>query len=104
VLSILLFITFALGPQLTNQSREVRFNAQQAVLIDVALIFPSLIGEAVAEADANLPRAIMEPSSNFVWYAYVSAVIYCVVSNLRGKKPDQIPFISNWADYAVGPF
>lgn len=104
ILSILLFVTFALGPQLTGQSREVRFNAQQAILIDVALILPSLLGTAVAEAGANFPRSIMEPSSNFVWYAYVSMVIYCVVSNLRGNKPDQIPFISGVADYAVGPF
>jgi hypothetical protein len=103
-LGILLFITFSLGPRLTGQSREVRFNAQQAVLIDVALIFPTLIGEAVRSADANLPRSIMEPSSNFVWYAYVSMCIYCVASNLRGKKPDQIPFISNYAEIAIGPF
>ncbi|KAL7526879.1 hypothetical protein ACHAXR_001691 [Thalassiosira sp. AJA248-18] len=104
ILIILLFIIFALGPQLTGQSREVRFNAQQAILIDVALIFPSLLGEAVAEADANLPRAIMEPSSNFVWYFYVSLVIYCVTSNLRGKRPDQIPFFSGIADTVIGPF
>lgn len=104
VLMIVLFIIFALGPRLTNQSREVRFNAQQAILIDVALIFPALLGDAVADADANLPRAIMEPSSNFVWYFYVSLVIYCVTSNLRGKKPDQIPYISGIADYVIGPF
>jgi hypothetical protein len=103
-LGILLFIAFSLGPRLTGQSREVRFNAQQAVLIDVALIFPTLIGEAVGSADANLPRSIMEPSSNFVWIAYVSMCIYCVASNLRGKKPDQIPFISNYAEIAIGPF
>jgi len=103
-LIIVLFVLFSLGPRFTNQSREVRFNAQQAILIDVALIFPSLLGSAVAEADANLPRSILEPSSNFVWYFYVSLVIYCVTSNLRGKKPDQIPFISNIAEYAIGPF
>lgn len=104
VLGILLFLTFALGPQLTNQSREVRFNAQQAILIDVALIFPSIIGESIAEADANLPRSITEPGSNFIWYCYVSLVIYCIISNLRGKIPDQIPFISAVANMAVGPF
>ena len=103
-LGILIFTAFALGPRFTNQSREVRFNAQQAVLIDVAIIFPTLIGEAVNSADANLPRSIIEPCSNFVWYAYVSMVIYCIASNLRGKKPDQIPFISNYAEIAIGPF
>mmetsp|Transcript_28325 Transcript_28325/g.59032 ORF Transcript_28325/g.59032 Transcript_28325/m.59032 type:complete len:264 (-) Transcript_28325:169-960(-) len=104
ILSILLFVAFALGPRLTDQSREVRFNAQQAILIDVSLIIPQLIGGAVADADANLPRAVMEPCSNFVWFGLFSMVIYCVVSNLRGKRPDQIPFISGAADYAIGPF
>lgn len=103
-LTILLFMAFALGPRLTNQTREVRFNAQQAILIDVVLIIPQLIGEAVAEADAKLPRGVVEPCSNFVWYAYVSMVVYCVVSNLRGRKPDQIPFISGMSDFAIGPF
>jgi hypothetical protein len=101
-LSILLFAAFALGPRLTNQSREVRFNAQQAVLLDIAILFPTLIGEALA--DANLSRAVLEPAANFVWYAYVTAVVYCVSSNLRGKIPNGIPFISSAADTAIGPF
>lgn len=103
-LSIVLFMIFALGPQFTGQSREVRFNAQQAILVDVALIFPQLLGEAVADAEANFPRAVMEPCSNFVWYFLVSSVVYSVTCNLRGKRPDQIPFISGAADYAIGPF
>lgn len=102
LLGVLLFVVFALGPQFTNQSREVRFNSQQAVLIDVALIFPQLIGEAIA--DEKIPRALLEPCTNFVWYAYVSLVIYCVTSNLRGKIPNQIPFVSAAADMAIGPF
>jgi hypothetical protein len=104
LLSILIFTAFALGPRFTNQSRVVRFNAQQAILIDVALIIPSLIAESVRSADAHLPRAIVEPSCNFVWYVYVSMVVYSIVCNLNGRKPDQIPFISNTAENAIGPF
>ncbi|KAL7477447.1 hypothetical protein ACHAW6_003252 [Cyclotella cf. meneghiniana] len=101
-LGVVLFALFALGPRLTNQSREVRFNAQQAVFLDIAILFPTLIGEALV--DAHLPRAFLEPAANFVWYTYVSAVVYCVSSNLRGKIPNQIPFISRAADTAIGPF
>lgn len=101
-LSILLFAIFALGPRLTDQSREVRFNAQQAVFLDIAILFPSLIAEAVTEV--HLPRSILEPSANFVYYAYMSAVIYCISSNLRGKIPNQIPWLSSMADNAIGPF
>lgn len=97
-----LFVLFALGPRFTGQSREVRFNAQQAILLDIALLVPNLVAEAGAEAD--VPRALAEPASNFVWYALATAVVYCVTSNLRGKKPDQVPFLSGVAEYAIGPY
>ncbi len=103
-LSILLFMTFAIGPQLLRDSlsREVRFNAQQAIFIDLLLLFPTLIGEAIE--GENVPRQLLEPSTNFVWIAYTSLVLYSVTSCLRGKKPDQIPFISSAAEMATGPF
>ena len=104
LLGIVIFTAFALGPQLTGQSREVRFNAQEAVLIDIALIIPELVRDAVRESDAKFPRAFVEPCSNFVWYFYVSLVVYSVVSNLRGKKPNQIPFLSSAAEQFIGPF
>ena len=103
-LGIGLFVTFTLGTRFatTTMDRNVRFNAQQAANIDVALIVPELIASGFV--DDPLPRYISEPCANFVWYVYVTAVAYAVVSNLRGRKPDQIPFISPWSDYMVGPF
>lgn len=101
--SLGLFMALTLGTRFnTEMSRNLRFSAQQAALIDVALLFPELIGSGF-EQDP-VPRYISEPCSNFVFYAYISAVVYCVYSNLRGKKPDQIPFLSNSADLMVGPF
>lgn len=102
-LGVGLFVLLTLGTRFNTEiSRNVRFSAQQAALIDVALIFPELIGSSFAEEP--LPRSIMEPCSNFVWYAYMTAVVYSIYSNLRGKKPDQIPWISPSADLMVGPF
>jgi hypothetical protein len=102
-LSTTLFILLTLGTRFNTEiSRNVRFSAQQAALIDVALIFPELIASGFEEDP--LPRAIAEPCANFVYYAYLTAVVYCLYSNLRGKRPDQIPFISPWSDLMVGPF
>lgn len=102
-LSLILFTAFTLGTRFNmDMNRNVRFNAQQAALIDLALIFPELIGSSFAEEP--LPRALVASSMNFVWIAYVSLVVYSIYSNLRGKRPDQIPFISNGADLMVGPF
>lgn len=102
-LGIGLFVALTLGTRFnTDMDRTVRFNAQQAALIDVALIIPELVSSAFVEDP--LPRYIVEPCANFVWYIYMAAVGYSIVSNLRGRKPDQIPFISPYADLMVGPF
>ena len=101
-LSLILFLVLSLGTRSANLSRPVKFNAQQAVLIDIALIFPELIGAAFEGQRAFVP--LMEPSSNFVFYFYMACVIYSVASNLRGRIPNQIPFISNAANMAVGPY
>lgn len=103
-LGIILFVALTLGTRgNTSMSRGVRFSAQQAAMIDVALVFPELIANSF-ENEPDLPRYIAEPCSNFVYYAYMTAVIYSIVSNLRGKKPNQIPFISAFSELAVGPF
>lgn len=100
---IIFFLILTLGTRgATDMSRGVRFNAQQAALIDVALIFPELIANSFEEEP--LPRYLAEPCANFVFYAYMSAVIYSIWSNLSGKKPNKIPYLSNWAEMAVGPF
>jgi hypothetical protein len=102
-LGIGLFLLLSLGTtRNTELPRVLRFNAQQAILIDVALIIPQLFGEALAGED--IPRYLMEPATNLVYYSYMSMILYSITSNLRGKKPDSIPFISVAAETILGPF
>lgn len=102
-LGVGLFVALTLGTRFnTDMDRTVRFNAQQAAMIDVALILPELISSGFEENP--VPRYLTEPCANFVWYAYMSAVLYSIVMCLRGRKPDQIPYISPWAELMVGPF
>jgi len=84
-------------------SRMVRFNAQQAVLIDVVLIVPTWMA-SVMERAGSVPRVWDEAGSNFVYYALMTAILYSVFSNLNGKKPDAIPYLSGAAEFMVGPF
>jgi hypothetical protein len=97
-----LFLLLSFGTRNTDISRPVRFNMQQAILIDIALIFPELFG-AFGGAGGGLPRAIVEPASNFVYYAFAAAVLYSVSNNLGGKKPNKIPWISQAAEMQIGP-
>ncbi|GKY93173.1 hypothetical protein MPSEU_000285300 [Mayamaea pseudoterrestris] len=101
--SIFFFIALTLGTRFnTEMDRNVRFSAQQAALLDALLIVPELIRESFI--DDPVPRYLSEPCSNFVWYAYMSAVVYSVYCNLRGKRPDKLPYVSEVADLMVGPY
>jgi hypothetical protein len=102
-LGLIIFVALTLGTRgNTEIARNVRFNAQQACMIDITLVVPELLGSGF-EGD-DMPRWLQEPCMNFVWYYYMSAVLYCIFCNLRGKKPDQIPWLSGIAELLVGPF
>ena len=91
LLGLVVFLALTLGTRgNTEMDRAVRFNAQQAALIDVCLVFPELIGSAFEGED--MPRYLVEPCMNFIWYTYMAMVLYSIYSNLRGKKPDQVPY------------
>lgn len=102
-LSLILFVALTLGTRMnTDMNWNVRFNAQQAALIDVTLVFPELIGSAFEGEE--LPRYIEAPCMNFVWYTYMAMVLYCIYSNVvLRKRPDQIPWISAYATTMTGP-
>jgi hypothetical protein len=102
-LSVLMFVALTLGTRSnTEMNWNVRFNAQQAALIDVALVFPELIGSAFEGED--IPKYIQAPCMNFVWYCYMAMVLYSIYSNVvLRKRPDQIPWISTYATAMTGP-
>lgn len=72
----------------------------QSVVLDVALILPSLIFAILKDA----PLYVQEPLTNTVFFALVSSILYVTVSLAFGDKPNQIPVISEAAEMAVGPF
>ena len=100
--SILAFFALLAITQNSNISSSIRFNAQQALLIDVALIFPEILGSTLPKT--LFPRIVVEPCTNFIFYTLVAMLAYSIVSNLAGKKPNQIPIISDAAQSAIGPF
>jgi hypothetical protein len=101
-LGLLFFVALTLGTRgNTNMSFGVRFNAQQAALIDAALLVPQLI--SISFEGEDMPRYLVEPLCGFVWYTYMSMVLYSIYCNLQGKKPDQIPYISGLSEMLVGP-
>lgn len=98
------FLALTIGTR-TNfeMDRTLRFNAQQAALIDVSLVLPELIGSIFDGVD--MPRTIVEPCCNFVYYTYMSACLYSLYSIvILKRKPDKLPWISSFSENMTGPF
>ena len=107
-LGLILFLVLSLGTARNySMSRNLRFNAQQAIMIDIFLILPSILKDGMVDPETGsliISQSIVEPFYTTVYYTYMAMVIYSVFSNLRGVKPSQIPYLSNWAETATGPF
>lgn len=84
-----------------NVSRFVRFNAYQALLLDIALIIPQLF--SALRLGVGVPPQVVEILCSSVFWAILLAVIYAVSTNLRGKLPDQIPGVSASVYSQIGP-
>ena len=81
-------------------SRFLRFNLQQAILLDIAFIIPNFFGNA-----GNMfPIEVQQVCSNTVFYSMVLAIGYSWFSIAQGKTPDQVPVVSEAANQAIGPF
>ena len=61
--------------------------------MDIALIFPSLLGQI----PIPMPGMIVNSGSNFVYLAMLGSVSYAFISNLSGNVPDKIPVVSDAA-------
>lgn len=82
-------------------NRLVRFNMQQAIFLDIALIFPSLIlglgGLVSGAVGSPVTNAAGEIFSDVIFGSLLLILAYCAGSSLLGKEPSSIPIIS----YAV---
>jgi len=96
-------LTFLSGNLATN--RLVRFNAQQAIYLDVALFLPSLVatlaGAASSGLGVSIPPAIGELGSDAVFVTLMAVLGYSALSSILGVTPDKIPFLSEAVDRRV---
>ena len=73
----------------------------QAVLLDIALFFPSLFG--LLPLDPGLKQALAEPCSDAIWAALCAAVLYSVAWNLaKGSCPNKLPLIGDTVYRQIG--
>jgi Chloroplast import apparatus Tic20-like/EF-hand domain pair len=101
-------VAFFLLNILTNNlklNRLVRFNMQQAIFLDIALIFPSLIGSVLSilakQGDLEIPADIGALGSTATFLVISASIIYSVISSLLGIVPDKLPLVSERAKLRV---
>lgn len=79
-------------------NRLIRFNMQQAIFLDIALIFPSLIlglgGIVTGAAGSSIASGAGEIFSDVIFGTLLLILAYCTGSSLLGKEPGSIPIIS----------
>lgn len=92
---------FALNILSNNPSlnRLVRFNMSQAIFLDIALFFPSLFvglgGMILGATGAPISSVASEIFSDVTFGTLLLTLLYCTVSSLFGREPDNIPLISD---------
>lgn len=76
----------------------MRYNCRQAVNIDIAMFFPSLLGflATIALGDDSAKLApIASVGSDLIFVTVILAVLYSAGSSAFGTLPDKLPLISS---------
>lgn len=98
---------FALNTLSNNMqlNRIVRFNIQQAILLDIALIVPGVLGGLcgilLPAAGVEVPQSLTMAASTATFVSFSALILYSVASSLAGITPAKIPFISERVENRV---
>jgi len=96
--TLIVFLIFGIFAANRELPRQLRFNLQQAVLLDVALFLPSLINAGFAMMSGSGGNPDFKIA---VFILLLVAVVYSMVVTLLGRDPDNLPYISNAARRSV---
>ncbi|EFJ44968.1 hypothetical protein VOLCADRAFT_64140 [Volvox carteri f. nagariensis] len=81
-------------------SRFVRFNAVQAILLDILLALPRLLETVLTPPASGWGAQLYIQSQSFIWVFTTMWVAYGVVSSFLGQWA-RIPFIAEAADQQI---
>lgn len=98
---LIVFLFFSSQSRNPDLPKLLRFNLQQAILLDISLFIPQLFG--LLPFDPALKAAIADPAGDILFVTIFAMIVYSWVWTLvTGTKADKIPLISETADRASG--
>lgn len=83
-----------------SMSRFVRFNAVQAILLDILLALPRLLETVLTPPSAGWGLQAYIHSQSFIWIFTTAWVVFGIVNSLLGTL-GRIPFIADAADQQI---
>jgi len=103
--SLIIFIMLTALANNRELPRLLRFNLQQAVLLDVFLFIPSILASLASLAFGN-EGDVSEDIGLFVFVLLLGTVVYSVVCTLLlGQDPEGVPVVSDATKRGIdGPF
>ncbi|CAN0333841.1 unnamed protein product [Scytosiphon promiscuus] len=90
------FVGLSIGSSNPQINKLVRFNMQQAINLDIALILPGVLGAITAAAlgqDAYKLGPLANAGSDVVFVALLAAVAYSVGTSATGAFPNKLPLL-----------
>lgn len=91
--NLVLLVLLIIGAQQRNVfARKLRFNMEQAVLLDLSLFIPSVI-LSLLQYTGN--ESVLPWVSLFFLALVFGVVAYCCIATSKGEDPDEIPLISD---------
>uniref|UniRef100_A0A7S0BIF4 Tic20 family protein Ycf60 n=1 Tax=Rhodosorus marinus TaxID=101924 RepID=A0A7S0BIF4_9RHOD len=96
--AVYLLVYFLVGKN-RNNSYFIRYNAHQAILLDIAILIPQLLFIFVTK----FPPFLLEGISNAVFFLMVGAVGYSISKIAQGRIPTEVPLISGAVQSQIGP-
>lgn len=105
---LIAFIALSVIANNSQLNRLIRFNIQQAIYIDIALIVPSILSGVITigapYAGISLSPEIIDLSSTATFLVFAAMLLYSLASSIFfGQIPNKIPFISERAEERLGP-
>lgn len=81
---------------LTQVNKLVRFNLRQAVILDIAMFFPSIfafiITSVLGEDSAKL-ASLATVCNDVIFVTVVACVLYSIASSAVGVLPESLPIL-----------
>lgn len=101
--SLVLFFAIYLGlvQQTDRWSRFVRFNAMQAILLDILLIVPSVLESVFKAPSSGAGLQIYISLYNMVWLFCLASFVAGVFGTLVLGKTVRLPLVAEAADQQV---